>query len=184
MIPRLYGHSYSISADLVVPDDGVEGVIVAEADHLGGFALFVDDGVLKHTYSTMGVYVYTQEAIGAAARRRGERPHGVRRRRAEAGHRRPGHAVRQRLGGGRRAMDRTVSFRFNAYAGMDIGRDNGLVVDRSYEDRAPFPFTGEIKLVTFDLKPHLTPTGEEHEELEGRLHEEHEQMAAVHASTA
>ena len=80
-------------------------------------------------------------------------------------------------------MDRTVSFRFNAYAGMDIGRDNGLVVDRSYEDRAPFPFTGEIKLVTFDLKPHLTATGEEHEELEERLHEEHEQMASVHAAT-
>ena len=86
------------------------------------------------------------------------------------------------VGSGR--MDRTVSLRFNAYAGMDIGRDNGLPVDRSYEDRSPFPFTGEIKEVTFDLKPHLAPTGEEHEELEQRLHEAHEQMAAVHASTA
>ena len=38
MIPQIYGHSYSISADLVVPDEGVQGVMVAEADHLGGFA--------------------------------------------------------------------------------------------------------------------------------------------------
>ena len=86
------------------------------------------------------------------------------------------------MGSGR--IDRTVSFRFNAYAGMDIGRDNGLVVDRSYEDRAPFPFTGEIKKVTFDLKPHLTTTGEEHEEVELELHQEHQRMASAHASTA
>ena len=39
---------------------------------------------------------------------------------------------------------------------MDIGRDNGGVVDRSYEDRKPFAFTGTVKKVTFDIKPHLS----------------------------
>jgi len=53
-------------------------------------------------------------------------------------------------------MDRTVPWRFSAYAGMDIGRDNGGVVDRNYADRAPFPFTGTIKKVIFDIKPHLS----------------------------
>ena len=62
MIPRIYNRSYAISADVVVPDGGAEGVIVAEADHLGGFSLFVEDGKLKHTYSMMGVMVYRQEA--------------------------------------------------------------------------------------------------------------------------
>ena len=38
MIPRIYNHSYSISAELEIPQGGAEGVIVAEADHLGGFA--------------------------------------------------------------------------------------------------------------------------------------------------
>jgi hypothetical protein len=37
---------------------------------------------------------------------------------------------------------------------MDIGRDNGLVVDLTYEDLAPYAFTGKIKKVVFDLKPH------------------------------
>ena len=41
MIPRIYNHSYAITADLVIPPSGAEGVIVAEADHLGGFSLFV-----------------------------------------------------------------------------------------------------------------------------------------------
>ena len=36
---------------------------------------------------------------------------------------------------------------------MDIGCDNGLVVDRSYADKAPFAFTGEIKQVVFDIAP-------------------------------
>ena len=102
MIPRVYNHSYAISADLVVPDGGVEGVIVAEADHLGGFSLFVEDGKLTHTYSMMGVFIFRQQATRAAADRRGQRAHGVRRRRAEAGHRRPGHALRQRQGRRRR----------------------------------------------------------------------------------
>ena len=62
MIPRIYNHSYTISADLVIPDGGAEGVIVAEADHLGGFSLFVQDGMLRHTYSMMGVQVYQQQS--------------------------------------------------------------------------------------------------------------------------
>ena len=62
MIPRIYNHSYTISADLIVPPQGVQGVIVAEADHLGGFSLFVDDGRLTHTYSMMGVFIYRQQA--------------------------------------------------------------------------------------------------------------------------
>ena len=46
----------------MVPDGGAEGVIVAEADHLGGFTLYVKDGKLTHTYSMMGVFVFKQVA--------------------------------------------------------------------------------------------------------------------------
>ena len=53
-------------------------------------------------------------------------------------------------------MDHTVPIRFSGYAGMDIGRDNGGVVDRNYEDKKPFAFTGTVKKVTFDIKPHLS----------------------------
>ena len=52
-------------------------------------------------------------------------------------------------------MAHTVPQRFSAYAGFDIGRDNGGVVDRSYEDRAPYAFTGIIHKVVFDLHPHI-----------------------------
>jgi hypothetical protein len=53
-----------------------------------------------------------------------------------------------------------VPFRFSGYAGMDVGCDNGLPVDRAYADKSPFAFTGTIKKVVFDVNPHLTE--EEH----------------------
>ena len=60
-------------------------------------------------------------------------------------------------------MARTVPVAFSSYAGMDIGRDNGLVVDRDYEPKAPYAFTGTVKEVVFDLKP-------THAEAEQALH--------------
>ena len=61
MIPRVYGHSYAIEAELSIPEQGAEGVIVAEADEMGGFSLWVDDnGLLHHSYSMMGVEQYQQ----------------------------------------------------------------------------------------------------------------------------
>ena len=177
MIPRVYNHSYAISADLVVPAGGVEGVIVAEADHLGGFSLFVEDGKLTHTYSMMGVFIFRQQATEPL-------PTGEVNVRMEFAADAPKPATGgqvtlyvndKAVGGGR--MDHTVPMRFSGYAGMDIGRDNGGVVDRSYAAKAPFPFTGTIRKVVFDIKPHL-----EHEEAE--LHEATKNADVAHALSA
>ncbi len=156
MIPRIYNRSYAISADLVVPEGGAEGVIVAEADHLGGFTLYVKDGKLTHTYSMMGVFIFKQvaeedlptgdvtvrmefAADAATPATGGEVTLFIDDRPVSKGH-----------------MDHTVPIRFSGYAGMDIGRDNGGVVDRAYENQKPFAFTGTVKKVTFDIKPHLS----------------------------
>jgi arylsulfatase len=161
MIPRVYNHSYAISADLIVPAEGAEGVIVAEADHLGGFSLWVEDGKLTHSYSMMGVSLFRQQAEDRL-------PAGEVTVRIEFAADAPKPATGgevtlfvddKPVAGGR--MDHTVPIRFSGYAGMDIGRDNGGVVDRAYEDRKPFPFTGTVKKVTFDVKPHLTDEDEQ-----------------------
>ena len=70
-----------------------------------------------------------------------------------------------------------MPFRFSGYAGMDIGRDNGLVVDLAYEDKAPYPFTGTVKKVVFDLKPAA------HED-EKALHEATAHVATAHGISA
>ncbi|MGZ6313289.1 MAG: sulfatase-like hydrolase/transferase, partial [Candidatus Limnocylindrales bacterium] len=174
MVPRIFGRSYSIEADLVVPASGAEGVIVAMADFIGGFGLWVDDqGSLCHTYSLLGVETYKQVS-------RTPIPAGdvSVRMLFEATEHKPGTGGHvslfindQKVGEG--DMPRTVPVTFTSYSGMDVGRDNGLVVDRAYEDKAPYPFTGTVKQVVFDIKP---ATAED----EQAIHEH----AALHAVAA
>ena len=172
MIPRIYGRSYAIEAHITVPDGGAEGVLVANADFIGGFALWVDEQHrLNHTYSMLGVETYKQVSDQPI-------PDGditvkmvfdISEPTPGAG----GHvtlwAGDEMIGQG--DMPKTVPLAFSSYAGMDIGRDNGLVVDLDYESKAPYAFTGTVKEVVFDLKP-------VHEEAEKALHE-HAAVQAV-----
>ena len=84
--------------------------------------------------------------------RRCQRQDAVRGDRAQARHRWPRVAVGRTTRRSARATCRdTVPVAFTSYSGMDIGRDNGLVVDLAYEDQAPYAFTGTVKRVVFDL---------------------------------
>ena len=172
MTPRIQGRSYAIEADLVVPDSGAEGVIVANADFIGGYGLWVDGkGLLHHTYSFLGVETYRQVSAKPV-------PTGSVSVKMlfEIDTPTPGSggtvtlwANGEQIGEG--TIDKTVPIAFTSYAGMDIGRDNGLVVDREYEDKAPYAFTGTVKQVVFDLQP-------VHHEAEKALHE-HAAVQAV-----
>jgi arylsulfatase len=154
MVPRVYGRSYAIEAEITVPEGGAEGVIVANADFTGGYALWIDArGRLCHTYSFLGVETYRQVSSEPV-------PPGdlMVKMLFEADELKPGTPGRvtlwadeRQIGEGR--LDHTVPLAFSTYAGMDIGRDNGGVVDLTYEDNAPYAFSGTVKQVIFDLKP-------------------------------
>jgi arylsulfatase len=179
LVPRIAGRSYAIEAELRVPDGGAQGVIVANADFIGGWGLWVDDaGLLNHTYSFLGVETYRQTSTKPI-------PTGdvSVKMLFEADEPKPGAggnvtlwANGERIGEGR--LDRTVPMLPSSYAGMDVGRDNGLVVDLDYEDKAPYPFTGTVKKVVFDLKP-----AETHED-EKSLHEHTSIHAVAHGVSA
>jgi arylsulfatase len=174
MIPRIFGRSYSIAADLVVPESGAEGVILAFADFIGGFGLWVDgDGILRHTYSILGVDTYRQAASSPL-------PVGDVQVKMlfETSENRPGSGGHVTLFvndeiAGEGDMPQTVPITFTSYAGMDVGRDNGAVVDLDYEDKAPYAFTGIVGKVVFDL----TPAAHE-DERERHRHEIHQAVAA------
>jgi arylsulfatase len=154
MMPRIYGRSYAIEATVRVPPEGAEGVLVAEADFIGGFGLWVDSNhLIHHTYSLLGVEQYKQTSNKPL-------PAGdhVVKMLFESDEPKPGSGGKvslfiddEQVGEG--TLPRTVPLAFTSYAGMDIGRDNGLVVDLDYEDKAPYAFTGTVKNVVFDLHP-------------------------------
>ena len=137
MIPRIVGRSYAIEADVRVPEGGAEGVLVAFADFIGGFALWVDEkGLLNHTYQFLGVDTYRQTSTEPI-------PTGdvTLKMVFDADQATPGTGGHVTLWAGDRQIGegeipRTISLIFTTYAGMDIGRDNGGVVDLDYEDKA------------------------------------------------
>lgn len=176
MVPRIFGRSYAIEARLHVPDGGAQGVIVADGDFIGGFALWIDETQrLHHTYSYLGVDTYRQVSVepipsgDVTVRMLFEIDRPV----AGSGGRVTLWANETLIGEGE--MANTVPLAFTSYAGMDVSRDNGLVVDRDYEDKAPHAFTGTVKEVVFDLKP--VP-----EEAEKALHEHASVQAVGHGA--
>ncbi len=168
MIPPIYNRSYSISADLDNPGrsglrlrPGIEGVIVAEGSFLGGFSLYVEEGRLKHTYSFLGLKLDTITS-------RDELPKGNVNVRYEFTADKPGEFAtsgtsRLFINGKQEAegkIEHTVPLRFTAYAGMDIGTDNGLPVvpKLGYAKLLPKYFKGTIEKVEFDLSPQKLST--------------------------
>jgi arylsulfatase A-like enzyme/uncharacterized membrane protein len=174
MIPRIIGRSYAIEGNVHVPEGGAEGVIVAFADFIGGFALWVDEsGLLNHTYQFLGVATYKQTSTRPI-------PTGdvTLKMLFEADEAKPGTGGKVTLWAngdqiGEGAIPRTISLVFTTYAGLDVGRDNGGVVDLVYEDRAPYAFTGTVKNVVFDLKP----AGTHEDEKELHKHQTHVTVA-------
>jgi len=154
LTPHIMGRSYAIEGEIHVPEGGAEGVIVANADFIGGYALWVDEqGLLNHTYQFLGVDTYRQTSTEPI-------PTGdvMVKMLFEADKPIPGSggnvtlwANDKQIGEG--YIPHTVAKLYTTYAGMDIGRDNGGVVDLDYEDKAPYAFTGTVKEVVFDLKP-------------------------------
>lgn len=174
VIPRIYGRSYAIEAEIEVPEGGAEGVLCAFADFIGGFSLWVNEqGHLIHTYQFLGVDTYKQVSTEPI-------PTGdvTVKMLFEIDEPKPGAGGKVTLWAndrqiGEGVMPHTVAMLFTTYAGMDMGRDNGGVVDLEYEEKAPYAFTGKLKQVVFDLKP-------AHIEAEQELHHQ----AMIHAVAA
>src|SRR5205823_12829024 len=53
--------SHAVTAEIVVPKSGAEGVIVAQGGNIGGWSLYAKGGKLKYYYNLGGVqYFYTE----------------------------------------------------------------------------------------------------------------------------
>lgn len=53
--------SYRISADLEIPEQGAEGVVISQAGQTGGWSLYVTDGRPKYAYNWLAREMYTMQ---------------------------------------------------------------------------------------------------------------------------
>jgi arylsulfatase A-like enzyme len=136
--------SHSITAEIVVPKDGAEGVIICQGANIGGWSLYAKNGKLKYCYNWGGLkhfYVEAADPLPAGQ-------HQVRMEFAYAG---GGigkggkvtlYTDGKRVGEG--DIGATLAMIFSADDGCDVGEDSGAPVSEDYSSRDN-GFNGEIK---------------------------------------
>jgi arylsulfatase len=60
--PRVLNRPHSITADVEVPAEGAEGVLLSQGTAAGGYSLFVKDGKLRYAHNYVGRAVYSVES--------------------------------------------------------------------------------------------------------------------------
>jgi arylsulfatase len=156
--PRLTGASHAITADLVLPESGAEGVILAEGGFLGGFSLYVKDG--RVVYEQNANRVSHQKLVASERLPSGKvqvvfeftagptppaLPPSLRGMVGNAG-------AGRILVNGKLVAEGKITQAPIALFGetLDIGSDLGTPVSNDYA--SPFAFTGKLEKVQIDLK--------------------------------
>jgi len=142
--------SYTITAEVVIPENGANGVILAQAGRFGGWSLYLKDGKPAYTYNWLGLQRYTIAPDQAL-------PAGKATIRFEFAY--------DGGGGGKGGtgtlfvndknvatgkIENTQCCAFSADEGADVGADEGTPVTEDYA--VPAKFTGQIDSVTIELK--------------------------------
>jgi arylsulfatase len=142
--------SFSLTADLDIPDVGAEGVIIAQGGRFGGWALYAKDGKAKFAYNVLGIHEFATQAESPI-------PAGTHQVRMEFAYDGGGLAKGGNVtlyydgtpvGTGR--VDVTHPMVFSADETTDIGYESGTTVTADYTAHGS-RFTGKIQWVQIDL---------------------------------
>ena len=142
--------SHAVTAQIVVPDGGAEGVIVAQGGAFGGWSLYLKDGRPAYCYNLFGLQRFKVHGESAVAP--GE--HQVRMEFAyDGGGLGKGGTATLYLDGtpvGDGRIDATVPMMFSGDETTDVGTDGGTPVSDDLDLRAS-RFTGRVRWVEIDL---------------------------------
>jgi arylsulfatase len=142
--------SHSVTAEIVVPESGASGVIVAQGGAFGGWSLYLHEGCPTYCYSFFGVQRFKVAADGPV-------PAGTHQVRMEFAYDGGGLAKGggvtlyvdgEAVGSGR--VERTQPLIFSADETADVGHETGTTVSDDY-DAESSRFTGTIAWVQIDL---------------------------------
>jgi arylsulfatase A-like enzyme len=136
--------SHAVTAEIVVPQSGAEGVIVAQGANIGGWSLYVKGGKLKYCYNLGGVKQFYVEAGSPL-------PPGEHQVRMEFAYAGGGlgkggkvtlYSDGKKVGEGEVPM--TLAMVFSADDGCDVGEDSGAPVSPDYGSCGN-AFNGRVK---------------------------------------
>jgi arylsulfatase len=136
--------SHSVTAEIVVPPTGAEGVIIAQGGNIGGWSLYAKSGKLKYCYNLLGIQQFYAESGGPL-------PPGEHQVRMEFAYAGGGlgkggtvtlYVDGKKVGEGKVAA--TAAMVFSADDGCDVGVDTGSPVSPDYGSRGN-QFNGVVK---------------------------------------
>jgi arylsulfatase A-like enzyme len=143
--------SHSITAEVVIPDGGGDGVIMAQGGRFAGWSLYMKDGSVSYVHNWVGKERYTIAASAPVAAGKAT----IRYEFAYDGGDKPGagglgtiSVNGQKVAEGR--IGNTTPFLFSADETADVGIDQATPVTEDYEE-GNNTFTGTIEQVTIDL---------------------------------
>jgi arylsulfatase len=149
-ILNIKNKSYSVTAEIVVPDSGAEGVIIAQGGSVNGWSLYAKDGKLKYCYNYFGIVIsYVESTVPIPSGQ-----HQVRMEfKYDGGGLGKGGLVTLYTDGnktGEGRIEHTVPLAFSADETCDLGEDNGSPVSPDYGPKGN-KFSGEVNWVQIDL---------------------------------
>jgi arylsulfatase A-like enzyme len=147
---NLKNKSHVITAELEIPKNGANGVIIAQAGRFGGWSLYLKDGKPNYTYNWLGLQRYTIAARQALPAGKGTLRFEFAYDGGGIGKGGAGTILfnSKAIAAGR--IDHTQCCIFSADEGTDVGADEGTPVTEAY--KVPFKFTGTINSVTVEQK--------------------------------
>jgi arylsulfatase len=149
-VVNIKNKSFSVTAELVVPDGGVQGVLIAQGGKFGGWSVYANNGRLAFAYNVLGIHEFKTEATESI-------PTGTHQVRMEfaydgGGLGKGGEVTLfvdgEKAGEGR--VEFTQAMIFSADETTDVGYDSGTPVASDYTV-ATSRFTGRIGWVQIDL---------------------------------
>jgi arylsulfatase len=152
--PRILNRPHSVHVDVVVPDEGAEGVLVSQGGVDGGFSFFVQEGKLRYAYNYVADQYFDIESESDVPSGRHVlsfefaptgKPEPMKGRGA------PGTVTLfvdgKAVGSGELPV--TIPIIMGLAAGVSVGLDAGAPVTSRYHP--PFPFTGTITKAVYDV---------------------------------
>jgi arylsulfatase len=147
--PNILNKSFKIGAEVEIPGDGAEGVLVTQGGRFNGWGFYLLAGKPVFYYNTVGVFrssVASPEQLSP-----GEHTILVDMQYDGGGLGKGGTATMtvdgKQVAQGR--IEHTIPFRISADETLDIGEDTGTPVSEDYQ--VPFKFTGDLKKVAIQL---------------------------------
>ncbi len=148
--PDVKHKNHTITADVVIPSEGTEGILVTHGGRFTGYGMFLQDDKLVYYYNLAGSKRYEVKsttnvprgkvALKAVYKTDADQPY--------AGATVTLYANNKKIGQGR--VEKSIPNRISLDETFDVGYDTGTPVTESY--KVPFAFTGTLNKVTVELQ--------------------------------